>query len=76
MENFKDFLTDELTDMRISARENRDFRTSDLIRNELDSRGSFAIDSKDGQVVYHLGKGYTRESVLANIRDIDLKFRR
>lgn len=68
-------LTEELTDMRVQARIDRDFTLSDLIRNELDKRGCFCIDGANGQIVYHMGKGYTRPSFMATIRDIDLDFK-
>lgn len=74
--DLKHILTDELTDMREIARLNKDFKTSDLIRDELDSRGSFCMDTPNGQVVYHMGEGYTREYMIKNIRDIDQKFKR
>ena len=67
--------TDELTDMRASVRSRKLYSLSDLMRDELDSRGSFCIDTKDDQIVYHLGKGYTREYLLKNIKDIDNKFK-
>lgn len=68
-------LTDELTDLRVQARENKDYRLSDEIRNELDSRGSFCMDGPDGQEVYHLGPGYTRAWLIANIKDVNDKFK-
>lgn len=71
----KDILTDELTDLREQARENKDYLLSDTIRNELDLRGSFCFDTKEGQVVYHLGEGYTRESVIKNLEFIDNSFK-
>ncbi len=72
--DLKNILTDELTDIREDARANKEFTLSDEIRNELDSRGSFCFDHPEGQVVYHLGPGYTREFVKANIRAIDKSF--
>lgn len=72
--DISNILTDQLIDMRADARANKNFALSDQIRSELDKRGSFCMDGKDGQVVYHLGPGYTRESVIKNIRDIDSKF--
>ena len=67
-------LTDELVYLRELARQNKNFKESDLIRNILDERGSFVFDTANGQVVYHLGKGYTRESVQKNIEYINMCF--
>lgn len=56
-------LTDELTDVREKARTDRNFTLSDLIRIELDKRGSFVFDTPIGQEVYHLGKGFKRADI-------------
>lgn len=68
--------TDFLTDQREQSRIAGDYKTSDAIRDELDSRGSFCFDTKNGQVVYHLGTGYTREYVKNNLIEIDNKFKK
>lgn len=66
--------TDELVYLREIARQDKDFQKSDEIRNILDSRGSFVFDTKDGQVVYHLGIEYTRYYVNKNLDLIDKSF--
>lgn len=66
--------TDELVYLREIARQDKDFKKSDEIRNILDSRGSFVFDTKDGQVVYHLGIEYTRDYVSKNLDLIDKYF--
>jgi hypothetical protein len=70
----KQTLTDELTDLREQARIKKDYALSDAIRNELDTRGSFCFDNPDGQVVYHLGIGYTREFVIKHRQWIEKSF--
>jgi hypothetical protein len=75
MFNLKETLTDELTDIRERARLYKNYSLSDEIRNELDSRGSFCFDNPDGQEVYHLGLGYTREWVIKNRQFLDMKFK-
>ena len=70
----KHTLTDELTDLREQARLNKDYKLSDAIRNELDTRGSFCFDNPEGQVIYHLGEGYTREFVIKNRQGIEKSF--
>ncbi len=70
-----DKLTDELIYLRSLAREEKNYMESDLIRNILDSRGVFVFDTKDDQIVYHLGDGYTRQEVIKNIKHIDSMFR-
>jgi len=65
-------LTDELVYIREQARLNKDYKLSDEIRNELDSRGSFVFDTKYGQVVYHIGSGYKRDEL--NKSDLDRIF--
>lgn len=67
-------LTDELTNIREDARANKEFTLSDEIRNELDTRGSFVFDHPHGQVIYHLGEGYTREFVIKHREFIDKSF--
>lgn len=69
-----EFLTDELCALRELARASGLYTVSDHVRNILDSRGSFVIDTKDGQVVYHMGNGWDRPKFLKNIKEIDLEF--
>jgi hypothetical protein len=75
MFNLNQTLTDELTDIREQARLNKNYALSDAIRNELDARGSFCFDNPNGQEVYHLGIGYTREWVIKNRQFLDMKFK-
>lgn len=70
----QDHNTDFLCAVREKAKEYKNYLLSDQIRNELDSRGSFCFDTPKGQVVYHLGKGYTRDYVSKNLQQIDRKF--
>lgn len=74
--DLKSILTDELTDIREKARAYKNFKLSDEIRIELDSRGSFCIDTKQGQEVYHMGDGWTRKRLIAEIKDVNAKFKR
>lgn len=67
-------LTDKLIAMRHIARELKNFRLSDLIRNELDSRNCFVIDTDKGQSVFHLIHPMSRAEFLTNIKDIMLSF--
>ena len=46
-------LTDELVFHREKARKHKNYRLSDLIRNELDKRGTYIMDTAEGQVIYH-----------------------
>jgi hypothetical protein len=75
MFNLTETLTDELTDIREQERLNKNYALSDAIRNELDERGSFCFDNLNGQEVYHLGLGYTREWVIKNRQFLDMKFK-
>ena len=75
MFNLKQTLTDELTDLREQARLSKNYTLSDEIRNELDLRGSFCFDNPNGQEVYHLGLGYTREWVIKNRQFLDMQFK-
>ncbi len=64
-------LTDELTDLREQARNDKNFLLSDQIRIELDARGSYVFDTKEGQVTYHTGKGNQRKELEESLkRDI------
>jgi len=75
---FKEMLTDELTDLREVEHSHRNYELSDLIRDELDSRGSFVIDTAKGQEVYHMGIEWSgrRKDFLKDIKNIDQKFKR
>lgn len=71
-----DMLIDELIELRRVARETtRNYKLSDEIRTELDSRGCFVVDAPEGQIVYHLGLSWTREQFINRIREIDENFR-
>lgn len=77
MNTFNDILTDELVEFRIRAREMQIWNISDIIRNVLDSRGSFVMDTSDGQVVYHMGQqwGNKRVEFIKQFINIDLQFK-
>jgi hypothetical protein len=49
---------DELIEDRRIARENKNWKLSDEIRNHLDSKLIFIFDTKDGQEVYYLPESY------------------
>lgn len=70
--------TDQLTDLRETERNHKNYPICDAIRDVLDGRGSFVIDTADGQVIYHMGTDWAgkRKEFLKNIVEIDLKFRK
>ncbi|CAB4219059.1 hypothetical protein UFOVP1604_142 [uncultured Caudovirales phage] len=49
---------EELIESRRLARAGKDWKTSDEIRNTLDSFGIFVFDTKDGQEVHYLPTSY------------------
>ncbi len=51
---------DELVAMREDARASRDWKRADEIRDILAARGSFVVDTKDGQQVTHTPR-WTRQ---------------
>lgn len=68
-------LTDLLTALREYARSDKNFLLSDLIRNELDTRGSFCMDGPVGQVVYHMGSDWTRQRLIQEIQYVNDSFK-
>lgn len=74
--NYSEMLTDELTDIREVEYRYRNFNVTDEIRNILDSRGSFCIDTPDGQEVYHMGEGWTgkRKEFMKDFKNIRDRF--
>jgi len=67
---------DELIDIRKEAREQRNWKLSDEIRDYLDTKFTFIFDHKEGQEVYHRNKG-TREELIKEIqkdRDAEKRF--
>lgn len=73
--NIKLMLTDELLDIREKSRLERNYTLSDLIREELDSRGSFVFDHPHGQVCYHLcGSEIDRDWINRNRKEVDRSF--
>lgn len=70
-------LTDELTEIREQEYKHRNFKLTDLIRNELDRRGSFVIDTNEGQIVYHMGEKWAnrRYDFLKDIKNINQRFK-
>lgn len=58
--NFDDKYIDELIDIRKDARENKDWKLSDEIRNYLDIKLVFVFDTKSGQEILYLPKEYFR----------------
>ncbi len=59
-------LTDELCYMREQARYSKQWKLSDEIRDELETRSVFINDTNDGQEVTHT-PGWTKEQWLARI---------
>lgn len=58
---------DELIEYRKRAREERNWKLADRIRNYLDRKHSFVIDTEQGQVVYH-EPGSTRKQLILKLR--------
>ena len=71
-------VTDELTAIREVEHAHKNYALSDAIRAELDTRGSFCIDTAKGQVVYHMGNQWSnkRQEFLKKIKEIDLTFKK
>ena len=57
---FEDKYIDELVDLRNEAREQKNWKLSDEIRDYLDTKHTFIFDTNEGQVVYH-GQEKTRQ---------------
>lgn len=58
--DFDNKYIDELIDIREDARANKDWKLSDEIRNNLDTKLVFVFDTKDGQEVWYLPEHYFR----------------
>lgn len=56
--DFENKYIDELIEDRKIARENKDWKLSDEIRNYLDSKLVFIFDTKSGQEVWYLVEKY------------------
>lgn len=56
--NFEGKYIDELLERRYLARENKDWKLSDEIRNYLDSKFVFVFDTKEGQEIYHMPESH------------------
>lgn len=52
----ENYLIDELIEIRESAREGKDYKLCDKIRDYLDSHLVFIFDGVNGQEIYHLTK--------------------
>lgn len=61
--NFEDKYIDELIYLRQTARENKDWKLSDEIRDYLDSKLVFVFDTKDSQQVYYFPYKYPFDEV-------------
>lgn len=59
--------TDELIDLRMKARQSRNWRLADEIREHLDARHVFIFDGEDGQIVYHKTSG-SREDLIRSLK--------
>ena len=64
----EDKYIDELVDLRRKAREQKNWKLSDKIRDYLDTKHSFVFDTKDGQVIYHGAKG-TRTDLINQLKE-------
>jgi len=72
--NFDNHYIDELTHIREEAREQKDWKLSDQIRDYLDSKNVFCVDTADGQVVYHLPPPLlSREDALKKVSNMNFK---
>jgi len=56
--DFQSKYIDELIEERKLARENKDWKLSDDIRDYLDTKLVFVFDAKWGQEIYNLTEGY------------------
>lgn len=71
---FDNYYIDRLTDMRQEARDKKDWALSDQIRDYLDKKNVFCVDSKEGQIVYHLPLPIlTREQALKKVQELIFK---
>ena len=60
-------LVHELLDKRKLARQNKDWKKSDVIRDKLDKRFVFVFDTPNGEDVYFELKGMTRDKLIEKI---------
>lgn len=74
--NYSTILTDELIDIREIEYKHKNYLATDAIRIELDSRGSFVMDTPNGQVIYHMGIDWAnnRTELILNIKSINENF--
>ena len=71
---FDNHYIDYLIYMRENARKNKDWELSDDIRDYLDTKNVFCVDTKDVQVVYHLPKPIiSRENALKKVKDMTFR---
>jgi hypothetical protein len=56
--DFNDKYIDELIELRRVARETKDWKLSDELRNYLDEKLIFIFDTKEGQGIYYLPPSY------------------
>lgn len=54
---------DELINLRKQAREEKNWKLSDEIRDILDTKNAFVFDTTDGQVIYHRPRITRKEMV-------------
>ena len=59
---------DELIEIRVEARQNRDWTLADKIRDYLDNKHVFVFDSEEGQIVYHRSKE-NRSSLVDKLKE-------
>ncbi len=71
---FDNYYIDQLTHMRECARNENDWVLSDQIRDYLDTKNVFCVDSSEGQVVYHLPEPLTsRKEALKKVENMNFK---
>lgn len=58
---------DELIDLRREAREQKNWKLSDEIRDVLDTKNVFVFDTSEGQVIYHRPR-YTRKELVKKLK--------
>jgi hypothetical protein len=61
--DFTTLLIEELIEARRKARVAKDWKSSDELRNYLDTKRVFIFDTKDGQEIHYLPESYFRLKV-------------
>lgn len=72
----KELHVDELLELRRGARAVKDYRMSDQLRDELDSRGVFVFDAPDGNGGEFQEVHYPPPGPSANRKAVELRMQR